>query len=335
MWAEFVIKKILAFRGENLREYFDDLELDHVIPKLIQYVKAKYECENVTWVMAEEFNRLNSSVGRPEAIEPEQLLHRSMVVQSLIPISDQELLSQVLQFSNENSMPQVSLGSEYVTVLVPLINAEKREVMAYILLTGVASAHANRIATKLSKDLSLMAKHIGFSIQHWVTQRVSFLDDLTGLYNQRYLSLVLENEIHRSQRESVKFSVLFMDIDYFKSVNDSRGHWVGSRLLIEVGRIVRDLVRRSDYAFRYGGDEFVIVLPNTPSEKAMIAAERIRTQIEKTEFIIDGENIKLTLSIGLATYPDHAKTYKDIIKMADEAMYCGKNKSRNIVFVAS
>ncbi len=147
--------------------------------------------------------------------------------------------------------------------------------------------------------------------------------------------MVLENEIYRAQREDLRFSVLFMDVDFFKSINDSRGHLIGSRLLIEVSKILKFNLRRSDYAFRYGGDEFVVVLPVTSSKGAQIAAERIREHIEKTNFVVDGVALKLTLSIGLATFPDHAKTHKDIIKMADEAMYCGKNKSRNIVFVAS
>jgi diguanylate cyclase (GGDEF)-like protein len=189
--------------------------------------------------------------------------------------------------------------------------------------------------TQLARDISYMAKHIEFSIQHWESQKMSFHDDLTGLYNQKYMSLVLENEIYRAQRESEKFSVLFMGVDYFKTVNDTRGHWVGSRLLIEIGRIIKENVRRSDYAFRDGGDEFVIILPRSDSEKAVLAAERIRSIIEKTNFLIEGEQIQLTLSIGLATSPDHATTYRDIIKMADEAMYCGKNRSRNVVYVAS
>jgi diguanylate cyclase (GGDEF)-like protein len=189
--------------------------------------------------------------------------------------------------------------------------------------------------SQFSRDWPFFAKHVGFSLQHWAVQKMSFLDDLTQLYNQKYMGLVLESEIHRSQREEKKFSVLFMDVDYFKSVNDTRGHWVGSRMLVEIGRILKAQVRRSDYAFRYGGDEFVVILPGTDAAGACIAAERLRAQVEKNEFLVDGESLKLTLSIGLATYPDHAKTYKDIIKMADEAMYCGKNKSRNIVFVAS
>lgn len=335
MWVDYVIRKIMSLRGENLKDYFNELKLEFVVPKLIQYIKSRVECGNVIWLMAEEFNQLNSNEGGLERIASIQIPHRHLVVQALHGVSEEALMAHVLKFSKLSRMPQSYQVAGSATVLVPVLNTNSLLPMAYILLTDVELSAVNKTMALLSKDISYMSKHIEFSIQHWMAEGIAFVDDLTGLFNQRYMSLVLDSEISRSQREQKKFSVLFMDVDYFKSVNDTRGHWVGSRLLIEVGRIIKEKIRKSDFAFRYGGDEFVIVLPKTSSETAVSAAERIRSEIEKTEFIIDGERIKLTLSIGLATYPDHAKTCKDIIKMADEAMYCGKNKSRNIVYVAS
>ena len=104
------------------------------------------------------------------------------------------------------------------------------------------------------------------------------MDDLTGLYNQTLpMAMCLENEIHRCSREKKKFSVLFMDIDYFKAVNDNDGHWVGSRLLVELGHVISSNTRRSDYSFRYGGDEFVIMLSGADQDgAASTAAERIQ-----------------------------------------------------------
>jgi diguanylate cyclase (GGDEF)-like protein len=125
-----------------------------------------------------------------------------------------------------------------------------------------------------------------------------------------------------------------MDLDFFKQVNDTKGHLVGSKILVELGILLQGQLRRSDYAFRYGGDEFVCVLPDTHAEGAMIAAERLRAVVESQEFVIDGHSIKITVSVGIATYPDHASSRRDIIYMADQAMYYGKAKSRNIVIMA-
>ncbi|OFZ20040.1 MAG: hypothetical protein A2Z20_08120 [Bdellovibrionales bacterium RBG_16_40_8] len=335
MWSKVAVHKIFGFQGKNLKEYFDDLDLECIIPKLLQFFLSHYQCENVIWVVADEFKRLHEPIDAARANETEQAIYRHLKLQSAMPVEENDIIKFVKNFSLISNMSQYIDIGESGQVLVPIRHIKTHKPMAYILLLGVSNKKVKKTIENVSRDISFMARHIGFSLQHWEAQKLCFTDDLTALYNQRYLGPVIEGEIYRAQRDNSKFAVLFMDIDYFKSVNDTRGHWVGSRLLIEMGRALKENIRRSDYAFRYGGDEFVIVLTRTDSEKAKFVAERLRTIIECTDFLIEGEKIKLTLSIGLATYPDHAKTYKDIIKIADEAMYCGKNKSRNIVFVAS
>lgn len=163
----------------------------------------------------------------------------------------------------------------------------------------------------------------------------AFVDDVTQLYNQRYLHLVLEKEIRRAEREKLPFSVLFIDVDRFKSVNDSAGHLVGSKLLGSVADILRQNSRLVDYAFRYGGDEFVLVLVGTDAPEAHSVGERIRKQVEDTSFVIDEKPVNLTISIGIASFPVHAKRKEDILRMADEAMYQSKNRNRNSVSLAS
>src|SRR6185437_8993666 len=130
-------------------------------------------------------------------------------------------------------------------------------------------------------------------------------------------------------------SLLFLDIDYFKMVNDGRGHWVGSKLLIELSKVLRLQVRSCDYCFRYGGDEFIVLLSGSTAENSKKVAERIRKAVESTTFSVEGHNMNLTVSIGLAAFPEHAQSASGLIQIADQAMYYGKKKSRNIVFVAS
>ncbi len=188
---------------------------------------------------------------------------------------------------------------------------------------------------KFKSGMDIAAKYLAFGYTYLEAKNLSYIDEVTGLYNQRYLPVVLEHEIQRSRREKTEFSLLFLDIDYFKMVNDGRGHWVGSKLLVELGRVLRSEVRTCDYTFRYGGDEFIVVLGNASLENAKKVAERIRTAIEKQSFLVEGHTFNLTVSIGLAGYPTHAQTVAGLIQIADQAMYYGKRKSRNIVFVAS
>jgi diguanylate cyclase (GGDEF)-like protein len=165
---------------------------------------------------------------------------------------------------------------------------------------------------------------------------LTITDDTTELYNVRHLNFVLETEIYRSKRYQYQFSLLFIDLDHFKQVNDTYGHLIGSKLLRELATFLRGSLRLIDYAFRYGGDEFVILLPQTDKESASIVARRLREQLNATVFIRDeGLNLRVTASIGLATFPGDATTKADIIRIADEAMYHVKNTTRDNIAVAN
>jgi diguanylate cyclase (GGDEF)-like protein len=162
-------------------------------------------------------------------------------------------------------------------------------------------------------------------------------DDCTGLFNSRYLFQVVETEVYRSQRFGNAFTCLFLDLDHFKQVNDTHGHLVGSRLLREVGDLLVAELRKIDYVFRYGGDEFVIVLPLTPKEQGAVVAYRILRRFRGMAFLAEsGLNLKLTVSIGLAAYPVDAVTATGLIRRADEMMYQVKRSSRDgLIYVGT
>lgn len=160
-----------------------------------------------------------------------------------------------------------------------------------------------------------------------------YVDELTGLNNYRYLDVVLDRELRRLERYGSELSVLFLDLDNFKLVNDSHGHLVGSNTLKEVGTLLRRSVRDVDAVIRYGGDEFTVVLIETGLEGAAIVAERIRAMVEHYTFgRQEGLNIKLTLSLGYACSPIDARNKTDLLHLADQAMYRGKSAGKNKVF---
>jgi diguanylate cyclase (GGDEF)-like protein len=168
------------------------------------------------------------------------------------------------------------------------------------------------------------------------TQNLIYIDDLTKLYNSRYLNVVLDRELKRSERYRNFFSVLFMDVDFFKRVNDAHGHLVGSRVLVEVGIVLRSCVRETDTVVRYGGDEFVVLLVETNAQEALNVAERMRKMIENRSFGEDfGLSLRLTISIGIAAFPEHASTKQNLLNLADHAMYRGKDSTRNVVYLAN
>jgi len=164
---------------------------------------------------------------------------------------------------------------------------------------------------------------------------LTITDDCTALYNARHLHFVLDAEIYRSNRYNYEFSVIFIDLDHFKQVNDTYGHLVGSKLLWMIGDLIKGHLRLIDYAFRYGGDEFVVLLPQTSKENALMVVRRVKDLLNSTVFFTDeGLNIKVTASFGLAAFPSDARTRKEILRMADEAMYLVKNTTRNNIALA-
>ncbi len=162
-------------------------------------------------------------------------------------------------------------------------------------------------------------------------RKLIYTDDLTGLHNYRYLEIILDQEVLRAERYGLEFSLVFVDLDFFKEVNDSRGHLAGSQALRETARLLRKSVREADLLFRYGGDEFTGFLAETGAGGAAIVAERIRYNIEQHLFFTSSDNpAHLTATVGYATFPEDASTKDEIIELADQAMYFGK-KSRNII----
>jgi diguanylate cyclase (GGDEF)-like protein len=166
------------------------------------------------------------------------------------------------------------------------------------------------------------------------SERLTITDDLTKLYNYRYLMQYLDADVKRCLRYKKKVSLLFIDVDGFKRINDTFGHLVGSQALSEMGQIFRGVVRETDVIGRYGGDEFVIVLPETPLNGAMVIAERIRKKVEECEFVAQNLSIRLTVSLGVANCPKHTLTAEGLIKKADAAMYRAKELSKNSIKVA-
>ena len=163
-----------------------------------------------------------------------------------------------------------------------------------------------------------------------------YIDELTGLFNYRYLDISLDREIKRADRFGSTVSMIFIDLDFFKGVNDTHGHLVGSQVLNEVGMLLKKSVREVDIVIRYGGDEFTVMLVETGEKGAATVAERIRRSIEDHSFLAAEElNIRITASLGYACYPADTQSKLELLELADKAMYQGKEEGKNCVFRAT
>jgi diguanylate cyclase (GGDEF)-like protein len=215
-----------------------------------------------------------------------------------------------------------------------------RRVGALVAFDRATATQRPRLVPALSRSIQVLLEPAAMALDSALllkrAEELSVTDDLTQLYNSRYLNLVLRRETKRASRSGRPLSLLFIDLDGFKSVNDVHGHMSGSRALIEAASLIRGSARETDVVARFGGDEFAIILPDTGSEGAFAVGERVRDRVAAHRFLADdGLSIHLTASVGVATLPDVAASADELVVAADRAMYQVKDSGKNGIQAAS
>jgi diguanylate cyclase (GGDEF)-like protein len=212
-------------------------------------------------------------------------------------------------------------------------------VAALVVMERQAATQVPMLTTATGQALGSMlegpAQALDNALRVRRSESLSVTDDLTQLYNSRYLNQVLRREAKRASRSGRPLSLLFLDLDGFKGVNDTHGHQAGSRALVEAAAVIRRCARETDVVARFGGDEFAIVLPDTGSEGAAAVGDRVRERLGVHPFLeSSGLTLRLTASVGVATLPDVAASAEELVRAADMAMYQVKESGKNGVRIA-
>jgi two-component system, cell cycle response regulator len=217
-------------------------------------------------------------------------------------------------------------------VAVPLIRGERAIGVLALYGRSLPEPFAEQDVATLASFAGQASVAIENVLLHEEAQRLSITDGLTGVWNRRYLQMMLVTEIERSQRFGRPLSVLLVDLDRFKRINDDHGHLVGDAVLVEVAqRMVRSVRSQIDSVARFGGEEFLLVLPETPPRGAHVVAEKIREAVSKEDIVVDEDTppLRVTVSIGIASVPADGATTDDLLRAADDAMYLAKEKGRD------
>ena len=258
---------------------------------------------------------------------PMQSSGTGWVVTHKKPLTERDL-SKEIRFSTGNDFYEQGMLS---MVYLPLI--AKGEVIGSLIL---ASHQTDAYSQQHVKLLEQLASQIAMPLEnarlYAETEEKARVDELTGLLNRRSLDEMIDSEISRHSRYGGKFALAILDLDSFKAFNDTKGHLAGDTLLGQVGNIIKNKIRNSDQAFRYGGDEFAILLPQTTIEAASQVTERVRESIASE---LDTGDINITASIGLASWPEDGMSHSDIIAAADLTLYRAKWSGGNRIFCAS
>jgi len=225
----------------------------------------------------------------------------------------------------------------------------KREATSVIIVPMIAhgTTHGLLVAESCDKDsftdrdvemLTVVARSAGLALENAVlhkrTEELTIIDDLTGIYNYRYFVQKLQEEKKRAIRYDLPLSIIMVDIDWFKKLNDSYGHEVGNLVLRKLSSVIMQCIRDVDILSRYGGEEFVIILPQTPQIEASRIGERIREQVEQmTVSDAKAGEVSITVSVGATSFPENGKSAEDLVSVADQALYRAKGSGKNLVCV--
>jgi len=212
---------------------------------------------------------------------------------------------------------------EYYTVTLQ----GKKSKIGFLAIKGISEEDKEKFMI-LAHQFALALRRVNLYKE---IEKIAITDSLTEVHTRRYTLNRLNEEIKRSQMRKIKMSFLMVDVDHFKSYNDKYGHLTGDQILREIGKVIDENIREIDIAGRFGGEEFCVVLPDTDREGAQYAAERIRKATEETTISAYDTNVKVTLSIGISTYPDNGKEKNELIDKADWALYRAKKLGRNRV----
>ncbi len=199
---------------------------------------------------------------------------------------------------------------------------------------NISNKRNNKVFTKIDLEfMEALSNQAAIAIDNAKLYELATKDGLTKLYIYRHFYNLLENEINRARRYKHKLSLLMIDIDNFKKINDKYGHLAGDRILQEIASNIEQTIRQIDIPARYGGEEFAIILPETTCGAARVIAERLRKKIEDLSVVLDdGTILNVTISVGIAEFMIHAQNVKDLINCADIAMYKSKNDGRNCTY---
>ncbi|HEY97307.1 MAG TPA: diguanylate cyclase [Dehalococcoidia bacterium] len=258
---------------------------------------------------------------------PMQSSGTGWVVNHKKPLVERDLSKEIRFSTGHNFYEQGMLSMVYL----PLI-AKGEVIGSLILASREKDAYSQQHISTLEQLASQIAMPLENARLYAATEEKARVDELTGLLNRRSLDEMIDSEISRHSRYGGKFTLAILDLDSFKAFNDTKGHLAGDTLLGHVGNVIKSKIRNSDQAFRYGGDEFAILLPQTTIEAASQVTERVREAIENE---LDTGDINITASIGLASWPEDGMSHSDIIAAADLTLYRAKWSGGNRIFCAS
>lgn len=348
----FTLRVVSPWFDERTRRLLGYVELGMETPEVVERIRKSFGAQAIVLIKKEFLDRAGWEEGMrvfgrtPDWNQFPDYVVSSQSLAQIPPVLAERFARGELETAHDEPVIQIDQGY-YRPLFVPIQDIGGRAVATVVLLVDVSQEiNTARLALLLGAIAYLAGGILLFVLFYrlvgWVGRRIednqqrleqlATVDELTGLYNQRMYYSILNTEIARAQRHGRSVSVLMLDIDYFKRINDHYGHVVGDRVLERLGLLLRDSVRSENSVCRYGGEEFAIIVPEFGAQPATEIAERLREIVEQTAFGSGrDQEIKITVSIGVAAFPEMASSAEELTTAADIALYAAKEDGRNRV----
>lgn len=262
--------------------------------------------------------------------------HLIIIIQncSIDPIKFKVQMKQIKKIKQFHSIPVLLVIYKInPEMLKQLLNSRVDGYIEYPKSSADFLSHIRLLLKIKELQTVLDQKTIGFQKVKTRLQKLAITDGLTGIYNYRYFKQQLDIEISRAKRYGQPFSIMMIDIDNFKQFNDHHGHLAGNQILRKVSYLLHENIRKVDLLARYGGEEFVLILPGTKKSDTITVAEKLRSLIDQCYFSTAKiqSRIKISISIGIASFPEDAENDEDLIRISDQELYRAKQSGRNCV----
>jgi diguanylate cyclase (GGDEF)-like protein len=317
---------------ETSRSLTELMSVDSVVDRLLGIARSVLDYpifEIYTWNPSDRILSLNGRVDhlestrldKPRPTELTATMRRALDLGEVIPVRDRHEGRSIIDGNPDRSeliVPMVSEGK-----IVGLLSAKSPKASAF-------GEHDERILSILAASTAMSLVNADL---HQRMEKLTIIDELTGVHNYRYFRIRLEDERRRTVRYGQPLSLVMVDIDWFKHLNDKHGHETGNVALRRLAQVINGCIRDVDILARYGGEEFIVILPQTGLSEARVIGERIRQQVEQAEFGVgaDGLPLRLTVSIGISCYPENGRPEDELVETVDRALYHAKGKGRNLV----
>jgi len=318
---------------ENTRILAAILDADNVVKEVMRIMENTLQYNNYAMIFLDKRSKFYY---RARSIEGHNNFHLKA-----IDMTGMELVQKASEMQESLRLKDIRGRDDYLP-----LNDKAHSVMI-VPMTAHGQAHGLLLAESVEKNyffdrdiqlLSIVARSAALALEnaelHKRAEELTVIDELTETYNYRYFVQKLQEEKKRAYRYNLPLSLIMVDIDWFKKINDSYGHEVGNVVLKELSDVIKSCIRDVDIFCRYGGEEFMVILPQTAQVEASRIGERIREKVE--EMVVDAGDdrcLKITVSVGVTSYPENGKSHEDLVSVADQALYRAKGSGKNLVCI--